>query len=344
MPLENHPLRELLSNELHARPFPVADGPCQVAYLALSVEPETDLDSANRLFEALGGTPLGSASAHSYQHFDGFSVRWEQHTEFVTFAVFLDGESKSPFDDSAFDIFPKAWLKSLPNKVLTSAKVRMLGALSQKEAEKRMVSRFYSNFQSESLAISYVLDQNAVIASDFRMDADGHVRFGVIPIGQVGRHRLGRIIQRLLEVETYRAVAMLTLPIAREVFDSLASMDIDLTRSVEDISAKEASNASTLDRLMSISARIEHLNASHSYRFGAGKAYSALVDQRITVLREERFLGRQTFAEFMMRRFHPTVRTCKAAEQRLQGDFSAGGSGGRFAWNTGKCTNNRAEP
>jgi len=35
-------------------------------------------------------------------------------------------------------------------------------------------------------------------------------------------------------------------------------------------------------------------------------------------LREERFLGRQTFSEFMMRRFSPTVRTCQAAQKRLQ--------------------------
>ena len=69
---------------------------------------------------------------------------------------------------------------------------------------------------------------------------------------------------------------------------------------------------------MTIASEIEYLNAENAFRFGAGDAYSALVDQRIFVLREERFLGRQTFSEFMMRRFSPTVRTCKAAQTRLQ--------------------------
>ncbi len=42
------------------------------------------------------------------------------------------------------------------------------------------------------------------------------------------------------------------------------------------------------------------------------------MNQRIDVLREERFEGRQTFGEFMMRRFDPAMRTVKATERRLQ--------------------------
>jgi uncharacterized membrane-anchored protein len=35
-------------------------------------------------------------------------------------------------------------------------------------------------------------------------------------------------------------------------------------------------------------------------------------------LREERFAGRQTFGEFMMRRFDPAMRTVKSTQDRLQ--------------------------
>ena len=54
-----------------------------------------------------------------------------------------------------------------------------------------------------------------------------------------------------------------------------------------------------------------------SFRFGATGAYEALVHQRIQVLREARFNGRQTLHEFMMRRFDPAMRTVKSAEARL---------------------------
>lgn len=41
------------------------------------------------------------------------------------------------------------------------------------------------------------------------------------------------------------------------------------------------------------------------------------MNQRVQILRETRFNGRQTFAEFMMRRYDPAMRTVKSAERRL---------------------------
>ena len=66
-----------------------------------------------------------------------------------------------------------------------------------------------------------------------------------------------------------------------------------------------------LDQLMEISSELETLHANHAYRFSAAKAYSALVNQRISVIRETRLSGRQTFAEFMMRRFEPANSTTR---------------------------------
>ena len=55
-----------------------------------------------------------------------------------------------------------------------------------------------------------------------------------------------------------------------------------------------------------------------SFRFGATLAYEAIVTQRIEVLGEERLGGRQTFGEFMMRRFDPAMRTVKSTDARLR--------------------------
>ena len=55
-----------------------------------------------------------------------------------------------------------------------------------------------------------------------------------------------------------------------------------------------------------------------AYRFSASKAYAAIVAQRIEVLRESQFEGRQSFREFMMRRFDPAMRTVQALDNRLQ--------------------------
>ena len=75
--------------------------------------------------------------------------------------------------------------------------------------------------------------------------------------------------------------------------------------------------AETLDRLLKMSAEIEHLASTSAFRFGAAEAYETIVMQRIQVLREERIGGRQLFAEFMIRRFDPAMRTCRSAKERL---------------------------
>ena len=73
-----------------------------------------------------------------------------------------------------------------------------------------------------------------------------------------------------------------------------------------------------LPQLLSTSAELETMAARAEFRLGATGAYEAIVGQRISSLREERFGGRQTFADFMLRRYEPAMRTVKSTEQRLK--------------------------
>ncbi|MEM6355641.1 MAG: DUF3422 family protein, partial [Pseudomonadota bacterium] len=54
-------------------------------------------------------------------------------------------------------------------------------------------------------------------------------------------------------------------------------------------------------------------------RFAAARAYQAIVQERIDMMREQRLIGRQLFSEFMLRRFDPAMRTVRAVESRLEG-------------------------
>ncbi|GLQ35771.1 hypothetical protein GCM10007939_20540 [Amylibacter marinus] len=316
MPLSDHPLRATLNNELHARPFPVIRAPAQVAYLALTPS-ENQTAELQELIAHLG--VHGDISDWYYKgRAELVSLRWERHTEFVTYTIFVEGEEATAMDNSAWDLFPQSWLDRVGGQVLTQCKVAVYPPSAKRDVEQLVVTEFAKHFQSESLASAYVLDENAVIASDFKADRDGFIRFGLLPVGSTGSHRLGRITQRLLEIETYRAMAMLTLPIAKHVFARLTELDRQLAELVKAIAEREKSHEEALERLMALSSEIEFLNAEHAYRFAGGEAYAALVAQRTQVLRETRFQGRQTFAEFMMRRFNPTVRTCGAAQARLR--------------------------
>jgi uncharacterized membrane-anchored protein len=52
-------------------------------------------------------------------------LRWESHTEFVTYTAYTEGLSTRPFDPAEFEVFPDDWLAEAPGKRVTSALLRV---------------------------------------------------------------------------------------------------------------------------------------------------------------------------------------------------------------------------
>ena len=323
-PLEDYPERFALSNELHARPFPELEAPCRAVDVAIKKEKGAadrdralDVKHLVALLDRYGAPhPAPGANHHSCKLGRGV-LKWEQHTEFVTYTIFAGGVSDVPFDGTVHSMFPNDWLAAAPGKVLTSCLVRVEKTANQEAAAARVVETYGHWFIPESLAVASVLDWAAVIGGEFRIDEHGHVRFAVLACEGTGKRRLGRIVQRLLEIETYKSMAMLGLPQARAVSGKVAELDRELAQIVAQMAASRDEDQATLDRLLRISAEVELLSSSTAFRFGAAGAYEVIVSQRIDVLREERVQSRQTFGEFMMRRFDPAMRTCRSAQLRL---------------------------
>ncbi len=321
MPLQDHPLRYQLANELHARPFPSLACPGQAVYLAIKQPKEAakrdrGLDRAHllALLDRFGAQHPGPDATHYFAQLGRFHLKWESHTEFVTYTAFQENSADRPFDPSAWDVFPDDWLEAAPGVRITSAHIRY----APEPAKDATITEQLSDwFVPESLAVSRVLDGTAIIAGDFRIDSQGHMRFAVFTKPDTGDRRIGRIVQRICEIETYKAMSMLGLPRAREISAHMGVIDESLSGLVKDLTGDLRKPDETLKDLLTAAAELEKLQADSAFRFGATGAYEALVNQRIEVLREERFLGRQTFAEFMMRRFDPAMRTIKATERRL---------------------------
>jgi uncharacterized membrane-anchored protein len=318
--LTNHPLRVSLADELHARPFPQIMAPISAAYLAISSTGSVVKDRATlaNLLKAMGHADQKPEGSHYFADLGMCKLKWERHTEFVAFTIFQVRRAEVLFADDPHEMFPSEWLQQTKAEVLTSCVLEVAGPFGHKAAEKMVTQEFFKYFKAEGLAVSYVLDREAVISSDFAIDARGHTRLAILAIGQVGENRLGRIVQRLLEIETYKSLAMLTLPVARDIFAKVGDLNTDLTSAVQAIAEGEGTTQERLDALLSVSAKIEYLQSQSTYRFGGAEAYNAIMSQRIEVLREERMQGRQTFAEFMMRRFDPAMRTCVSAQTRLR--------------------------
>ena len=320
-PLADHPLRYKLANELHARPFPSMSAPCSAAYVAIK-QPERaavrdrslDLAHLTGLLDRYGAPHPQPGATHYYGPIGRRWLKWEQHTEFVTYTVFTEALEDRPFDASAFDPFPEEWLSEALGECVTSCLVRIAPRPSEMEIAKQLADWFVP----ESLAVSSVLDDAAVAAGDFRIDDNGHMRFAVFVAPETGTRRIGRIVQRLCEIETYKSMSMLGFARVRDLGPQLGALDTRLTDLVGEMSEGTTGPETTLQSLLEVSAELETVSAQTSFRFGATGAYEAIVNQRILALREDRWRGRQIFAEFMMRRYEPAMRTVKSVELRLE--------------------------
>ncbi len=319
--LADHPQRYAIVNELHARPFPSLEVPCNAVYVAIkepaeAVNRDRAADRAHLL--ALLDRHAGSQPQPDATHFFGdigrHALKWESHTEFVTYTAFGKGVSTRPFDPAEAQVFPEEWLAVAPGKRLCALMIRV-EEMPQDEAE--ILVKLEDWFVPESLAVSRVVDGAAIVAGDFRIDPAGHMRFAVFVRAGTGSRRVGRIVQRLCEIETYRSMSMLGLVRARLLTDKLNAIDPRLSGLVSGLDGHDRSPETALHDLLTISAELESLAVHYSFRFGATAAYEAIVTQRIEVMREARIAGRQTFGEFMMRRYDPAMRTVKSAENRL---------------------------
>ena len=320
--LRDHPLRRAVSDEVHARPFPTMRAPERASHIAvLSGEVDASGDRAYvaRLCEAYGQVPPPPTATHFIADFDGFRLRWERHTEFSTYSFFRHGPFADPFADPAIGAAPAAWLGEMPGQVLVAVHVALEDKAPPPRGRAAEVAELDRYFAPDSAAGSLVSDGAAAVWTDFSIHADGFGRILVRGAG-LGERRAGRLVRRLLEIETYRTMALLAFPLARDTAPQVTRIDRGLTEITARMAALEDldDERRLLDTLMQQAAEVERLVAATSYRFGAARAYHALVERRVAELREERIPGLQTIGEFMERRFAPAMRTCESTVGRLE--------------------------
>jgi uncharacterized membrane-anchored protein len=320
-PIEDHPHRYALVNELHARPPARVPVPGTAVFIAIKPAREAAKRSRARdrahlleLLDRSGAAHPSPDATHHSADLGRHHMKWESHTEFVTYTGFQPGQPDRPFDPRGFDVFPADWLSEAPGTRLTSI-IFQIEVMPENPLD--ISAKLEEWFVPESLASSLILDGSAIIASDFRIDNSGHIRMAVFVRKGTGGRRVGRIVQRLCEIETYKTISMLGLVRARGLSPQMGALDDQLTTLTRAMNDGAARSEETLEALLRISSELENMVVESSFRFSATGAYEALVNQRIDVLREERFNERQTLREFMTRRYDPAMRTVKSGEARL---------------------------
>ncbi|MGG6892425.1 DUF3422 domain-containing protein [Rhizobium sp. BR 315] len=285
--------------ELHARPSIYFTGPAYVEHIAL-------MPSA---LPALHGSRYLTDGGDS----EDPRTQVEHHTEFVTITRVTQFNAEADeWPVSSFSLPEIAALVDMDApRLISRVGILVLGNAPEE------LGPTLSKFGFRDTAASSIGGGAAQVCSDFRVQ-DDHTSRILLFNRDLNAYRLGRMVRRVYEIETYRSMALLGLPEARRLAPLLGNYDknlLELTNRNQTTPTTE--HKKLLEEISGLSARIISAAAETRNRFGATAAYAKIVEERIGELRESHVPGFQRFGVFVARRFRPAVRTCEATALRL---------------------------
>jgi uncharacterized membrane-anchored protein len=244
-----------------------------------------------------------------------FRVKWERHTEFTRYEFIVSDAGAQPFERPAIERVPADWLRSLPGKVVAAVEIAHIRTEQRDIEFDKLASRYFSG---RSLVGSTIAGGDGAAVTDLRIREDGFSRMLLIDHGLSAR-QAGRMVQRLVEIDAYRILALLALPIARSLLPQLREAETELAAISARLAAgRQLEEHQLLDRLTRLEAQIQQRHFETASRFSAAEAYYRLVLTRIDELREARIAGMQTFREFIGRRLAPAMSTCASVSSRQE--------------------------
>lgn len=308
--LSDHPDRGAITEELHARPVDIVDGSSRVRRLVLVPPTPAQMDGLIGRFDAFCTANSIERVARGLRQASfvagARSVTWEFHTEFATVTW------RAPAGDK------ESWPQGIGLE--STGDAHLIAATRIDVIDDREIpATFIPQFNLSSLCVSTVEDGAAQIATDYVTDKDGYTRLefaagGLTPL------RRSVLVRRLLEVDTYRSMALLALPLARRTAPDLGEAERELTGVIEGLAAATSTETiqRSLDALHSLSIRSGQLSERLGYRFAASKAYGRILHSRLESLREGPTPHGSSIGRYLGNRVDPALSTCLALEKRLE--------------------------
>jgi uncharacterized membrane-anchored protein len=314
----DHPKRIELNDEIHARAPEPLSVPARLSYVAILCDADgckAGWTSVRALCRRYGVEPAEPVAAHYAADLGQFRLNWECHGEFFRLGFIAAGEMGDDFGQPALSLLPRDWIAGLPGQIVVAAHVALIAGEPGPIDATAITARWFAGNQVIGAAVS---GGAALALTDARIHPDGFSRHLLLDYGTTP-WQAGRLAQRLLEIDTYRLMALLAFPVARAAAAPLAAAERELAGvTAALVSAGTVDEAKLLDRLTLLQADIEHRVSDTRHRFDAADAYYELVQHRIIDLREERIAGLQTWAEFTDRRLAPAMNTCRSLARRQE--------------------------
>mgnify|MGYP003653562592 FL=1 len=266
--------------EVHARPHLLFEAPRGILQLAFMTEGDQARDqmAMSELSHRFGVAEPDHATPLHGMTWDEGDLHCEKHTEFSTYlwCASLDSKTGEPCGENPFKhgFVP-------PGPVVSGIRLRLLPWIPETEKEA-------DRFDPASLCYSLVENGSAAILTDFRQDEDGLTQI-LILARDLNPARAGALAQRLLEIETYRTLALLSLPLTRSMTSELRHMESRLAAITDEMCTNLVERRDSdvlLSELTGLAAELEAGVAANLYRFGASRAYYEIVEERLAALSE----------------------------------------------------------
>ena len=316
---EDYSLRCELNDEVHTHQYEKLNPPERAFCIALLVneaERAKEWEHLAELCKIYGLTLPEKESKNLHMDMGEFRLKVERHQEFTRYTfVRRQGRIDAPFSDPAANHVPDEWLSTIPGKTLVAAHVDIMQG-DPLDAQPSL-AEIAAYFETDTLAGSRAGSSSSLVFTDFRIGKDGFSRFLVIANSRLPTQN-GRLLLRILDVETYRMLALIALPEARSLIAKIPALDAQLTTITDAISqGSEMNDEALLEDISKFAAQLESLTSSTYYRFAATRAYFGVVANRLAELRETPIEGIPTLGGFLNRRMEPARNTCESAGKSL---------------------------
>ena len=324
-------------DELHARPYIKLGNNLRTFHFAYLIKENDEKKSWNYLDKFLRKINFQKLPNESSKYWvaegKDLTVRYECHTEFISLTLIypnkIENKNKPKlFDENFLNLLPIEFLENFPGDHFLSTWIEM--APPNFNFRPIDIEEF---FYHDNFAGSNVAEDGANVFMSFKSDRTDFLGSGFrrvfIQNKNLRTRRTGRLLQRIVELETYQVLSLLGLPQVRQETSHLSNLEkqiTEITKSVSKTAKKNLNKKSIaypdyqqdLNELSYVVAKIEEIDSSTNYRLSATAAYYKLVEQRIQDLREERLESFQTSYEFLSRRLQPAIRTTEAFSRRLE--------------------------
>ena len=314
---------EQLRNEIHARSFPVCKSPAVILSQSFLLQSKGERQSHKLNIESIsklaGAKLIFRDASRCVVRIAEVEVRIDLYREYVTYTQIHNNAKLYGFNLERIEISNPLESTEFCGHLLSAVKV----IVAEPQTSTISKSELNSIFQDSQIISSCVAHGAANVWSNFCQDNQSRITILVEDIS-MGPRRTGRLVQRLIDIENYRMLALLSLPLAKLTLKRVNHLDRRLSELVASMKQDSGiqEEQTVLKQIFRLTARHEKIRTTTKKRFESARFYQAQLEERFVELDDTQVKGYQTLSSFYRRRMKPAINTCLLAENALS-NFSS---------------------